>query len=209
LIGVLGGTFDPIHNGHVQTAMELIEHLGLDALHLVPLNQPVHRDMPVASAADRLAMVERAASLHTNLVADDCEIARGGKSWMIDTLIDFRQRYPEASIALVLGQDAFAGLDHWGRVEQLTALAHVIVVDRPGTKMQWPKVLPASYEKSAEGLRRSAAGYVCRCALTPVDVSSTMIRACRRRGEPVESQVPLPVAEYIREHELYRRAANS
>ena len=131
-IGIFGGTFDPIHYGHLRTALELKALLDLDKVHFVPCANPPHRTAPMSDGALRLRMVEAAIRDEPKFVADDRELKRAGVSYTIDTLASFRAELPGRSLCLLLGMDAFLGLPQWHRWRELTTLAHIVVAHRPG-----------------------------------------------------------------------------
>ena len=134
MIGVLGGTFDPIHYGHLRPAKEALVTLGLDQLRFVPAARPPHRRSPVASAEQRLRMVELAVADEPCFVVDDREFGRPGPSYTVDTLISMREEFGERTLCLLMGTDAFDGLDTWHCWQRLPQLAHLVVMYRPG----WP-----------------------------------------------------------------------
>lgn len=204
LVAIMGGTFDPIHTGHVRTAIELIEQLGLDALYLVPLNQAVHREQPQADPQTRLEMCRLAAEGHPRLHADECEISRGGASWMVETLESFRRRFPESALCLVLGADAFAKLDSWRRSEDINLLAHIIVVDRPGFDPVWPRCLAGPHSSSAHDLRLQPAGLVCRLTPRQLEIASTDLRERLQKRLSTHLLLPPSVEGLILERGLYQ-----
>ena len=132
VLGVFGGTFDPIHCGHLELARELRETLGLSAIRFVPAGDPPHRSAPAASAAQRLAMVELAVANHPGLEVDAREIERTGRSFTVTTLEELRREDGRRALALVVGADAFLGLPTWHRWREIFGLAHLVVVARPG-----------------------------------------------------------------------------
>jgi nicotinate-nucleotide adenylyltransferase len=132
-IGLLGGTFNPIHNGHLRLALEIYERLSLTEVRLIPSAQPPHRTIPSVSSELRLEMVQAAIAGVTGLTADDRELQRDGPSYMIDTLISLRAEYPDNPLCLILGSDAFMNLNSWHQSAQIINLAHIIVVRRPNT----------------------------------------------------------------------------
>ena len=142
LLGILGGTFDPVHWGHVELAREVRAALGLSAVRFVPAGDPPHRAAPVATAAHRLEMVELAIEGFEGLEVDAREIARSGRSYTVLTLEDLRAEAPERPLALIVGADAFAGLPTWHRWTELFALAHLVVVARPGHMLDPAKLAP-------------------------------------------------------------------
>ena len=126
-IGILGGTFDPIHYGHLRTAFELWQELRLAEVRLLPAGTPPHRDQLYAAADVRLRMVRAAVAGQPYFVVDDREVRRTGPSYSVDTLTELRREYPERSLCLLLGMDAFLGLPQWHRWRELLTLAHVVV----------------------------------------------------------------------------------
>ncbi len=131
-LGIVGGTFDPIHYGHLRLAAEVMKALGLPEVRMIPAGVPPHRAPPVASAADRMAMTELGCAEFPGLIADGREIARPGPSYTVVTLQSLHAEDPTLPLALIIGSDAFAGLAGWHKWEQLFTLAHLVVVQRPG-----------------------------------------------------------------------------
>lgn len=211
-IGIFGGTFDPIHIGHLRTALELREHLHLDAMHLMPCGDPVHRDTPLTSAAHRLAMVRLAVAGEPGLVADDREIARGGASYTIDTLGDMRREQgAEQPLCLCIGMDSLLSLASWKRWRELTDIAHVVVAARPGWQppgegevAQWV----AQRRTDDPGVLRSQpAGAVYITAMTLLPVAATDLRAALATGHSIRYLTPDAVVDYIHTHQLYQRSS--
>src|SRR5579862_8999172 len=130
-IGILGGTFDPIHLAHLRMGLELYEMLNLDRVHFMPCYQPVHRELPVASPKARLEMVKCAIENEPAFHLDTRDIDRKGSSYFIDTLLDLRREMPDTAFSLLLGIDAFLGFDTWHRYQEILANAHIIVAHRP------------------------------------------------------------------------------
>lgn len=210
LIGVLGGTFDPVHRGHVQLASDAIRALGLDELRCVPAGLPPHRAQPLASAEDRLAMVNLAFANQEKCSIDDAEIRQTGPSWTILTLERLRLMLPDASLVLIVGADAFLGLPTWHRWQELTKLAHLAVANRPGADLDtaiMPEALKelflACHSANQNELSNKAAGHVVSFTMTPCPVSATQIRAAVCQGRPIADLVSAPVENYIRQHHLY------
>lgn len=209
LIGIFGGTFDPVHFGHLRTALELREGLELDQLRLVPSATPPHRQSPQATALQRLAMLRLAVADEPGVIIDERELERVGPSFMVDTLTSLRTAYASSSLVLCLGSDAFAGLSTWHRWRQLFELAHIVVVHRPG----WSIAQLESPELSEElggrlvdeigVLRQRLSGAVLFHRVTPLDISATVIREQIRRGRSARYLLPDAVWRYIRDQELY------
>jgi nicotinate-nucleotide adenylyltransferase len=205
-VGILGGTFDPIHVGHVAVARAARDELGLDEVLVVPAGMPPHKiGLPMAPAADRLAMVELAVAGEERLRASRVELDRPGPSWTIDTLTELRDAAwaagDELEPTLILSADAFAGLPSWHEPERLVRLARIAVAPRPGTAAPTIEALPAA-------LRREAAG-ITILAGPNVDVSATDIRRRIAAGLPIDGLVAPPVAVYIEAHHLYRQPSTS
>lgn len=208
-LAVLGGTFDPIHYGHLRTALELYEGLDLCELRLIPAGQPPHRQAPSASAAQRLDMVQLAVEDDPILDWDDRECHRRGPSYTVDTLADLRAELgPQQSVVLVLGADAFAHLHAWERWQQLLELAHIVVVHRPGTPLpdqgQAAKLLTQCGVESPAALADCPAGHILPWPVTPLDISSSRIREHIAAGGSARYLVPNPVWRYICSHGLYQ-----
>jgi nicotinate-nucleotide adenylyltransferase len=213
-LGILGGTFDPIHYGHLELARELGVALPLSAVRLVPAGDPPHRPAPVASAGDRLAMVRLALAENPGLEIDEREIKRHGPSYTVLTLEELRDEDPARSLALIVGADAFLGLPCWHRWHELFDLAHLVVVARPGVTLdlaQDPPLL-AEWERrrtsDALSLLAAPAGTILVHPVTAHDISATTIRALLARGaaglDAVRGLLPPAVLAYIERNQLYR-----
>jgi nicotinate-nucleotide adenylyltransferase len=187
-IGIFGGTFDPIHVGHLVTAVNVRHDLDLDRVLLVVANDPWQKaDLPVTPAPDRLAMVEAAVADVDGLEASDLEIAWGGVSYTADTLAAMRRLYPGAELYVILGSDAAALLPTWERVEEVRATATLVVVTRPGAGALAP---PVGWDHRAVEVPR-------------LEVSSTDLRARFVDGRPLDWLVTVPVVHVIRQRGLY------
>jgi len=212
MIGLLGGTFDPVHYGHLRPAHEVLRRLELAELRLVPAAQPPHRRPPLASPEQRLRMVELAVPEFPGLTADDREVRRGGVSYTVPTLESLRAELgPRTPLCFVLGADAFAGLPSWYRWETLFELAHLVVMERPGAPLV-REALPAwavsRLSASPDALARRPAGSIALLPVTPYDISATRLREIiARGGTPSFDEIPRAVWEYIQRHNLYRSTA--
>ncbi len=180
-LALFGGTFDPVHVGHLRVAWEAAEALDAD-VRLVPANVPPHRPQPVASAAQRLALLERALAGQSRLVADDRELRRDGPSWTIDTLVDLRAALGAAQpLVLLVGADAWAGLPTWRRWRELFEVAHLGVLTRAGQRAVESDELAheAASRRVADprALHATPSGHVVDIAVSALDVSATRIRA--------------------------------
>ena len=213
-IGVFGGTFDPIHYGHLRTAQELLQRLPLAELRFVPARRPPHRGAPAASAEQRAAMVALAIAGQPRLRCERRELKRSGPSYTVDTLESLRGELgADTPLVLVLGCDALLGLRSWHRRERLLELAHWLVVARPGWSLPaldapsdgdaFPARLLRERRVEAAELTQRPAGGVLSCALTPRDISSTRIRALLQSSASVEGLLPAAVLAYIQSRGLY------
>ena len=213
-IGIFGGTFDPVHYGHLRAAMEVKDALGLAELRLVPARDPPHRGTPSATAAQRVAMLTLALEEFPQLVLDTREIERIGKSYTVDTLRELRGEAPDRPLVLVVGVDAFAGLPQWHRWREIPVLAHIAVVTRPGTRVDEALRGPLAdlwqnhYREDKVQLETTPAGAIFAVAVTPQPISATAIRAALARGRvgipQVRGLLPDAVLTYIDHNQLYR-----
>jgi nicotinate-nucleotide adenylyltransferase len=188
-VGVFGGTFDPIHVGHLVAAVNARHAAQLDVVLLVVANQPWQKtgQRSITAARDRYHLVAAAVEGIDGLEASDLELRRGGNSYTVDTLTELRRLHPDDELFLVVGADVAAELDTWERVEDVAALATVVVVNRPGVPRP----------------RLQAPWRVVDAGMPALDVSSTDLRARARDGRPLEFLVPDPAIRWIRTHRLY------
>jgi nicotinate-nucleotide adenylyltransferase len=214
VLGVFGGTFDPIHCGHLELARELRAALEFSAVRFIPAGDPPHRAAPVATAAHRLAMVELAIAGHPDLQVDAREVLRPGRSYTVPTLEELRNEEPSRPLALIVGADAFLGLPTWHRWREVFSLAHVVVVGRPGVTIDdaLPPALADEWSRrrclDAAALGEAAAGSVLVQAVTAHPISASAIRAQLARGADgvaaVRGLLPAAVLAYIDRNQLYR-----
>lgn len=207
-VGVFGGTFDPIHYGHLRSALELCERLRLSQLRLMPCAVPAHRESPHCSAQQRAAMVELAVRGESHLVYDGRELQRSGPSYTIDSLMELRAELGESiSLNLVMGCDAVLGINSWHRWEEILNWAHVLVIARPGWQLpergEVSRWLAQHRLDEPRGLVEKGSGSVYIEQLRPLDISSTEIRHLLQNGQSVRYLMPEPVLDYIEEHGLY------
>ncbi|MBU3055475.1 nicotinate-nucleotide adenylyltransferase [Pseudomonas indica] len=211
-IGILGGTFDPVHIGHLRGALEVAEQFGLDELRLIPSARPPHRNTPQVSAADRLAMVEQAVAGLPPLTVDDRELRRDKPSYSIDTLESLRAELaPEDQLFLLLGWDAFCGLPTWHRWEELLDHCHILVLQRPDADSEPPESLRdlvAARSINDPQALTGPSGHIAFVWQTPLEVSATQIRQRLASGRSVRFLVPDAVLAYINAHGLYRAPTN-
>jgi len=207
-LGILGGTFDPVHYGHLRPAQEVLRALDLAEIRFIPAANPPHRRPPVATAEQRWRMVTLAVAGVPGFVVDKREIIRGGLSYTAETLESLRQEWASRSLCLMMGMDAFAGMGSWHQAERLPTLANIIVMTRPGWDFFGNEELPSwaqdRIESDREKLIRSINGKIFFQAVTPQPISATQVREAIARGEPVENFIPPTVLEYIRANRIYR-----
>ena len=207
MIGILGGTFDPIHHGHLRCAQELLQDLPLDEVRLVPCRIPPHRDAPHASAAQRLRMLTAALDDAPGLIVDGRELSREGPSYTVDTLHSLRAELGATPLCLIVGMDAFNGLDRWHRWQELIGLAHIVVAHRPGwTPPQTGDVAELLRRHAAHSpleLRSRPAGRILPWPITALDIAATAIRAQVAAGKSPRFLVPDTVARIIAAEGLY------
>lgn len=178
-LAILGGTFDPVHLGHLCVAWEASELLDAE-VHLVPASVPPHRPPPVATVDQRVAMLRAALAGQDRLSLDLRELERAGPSYSVDTLAELRAEHGDRPLVLLVGADAFAGLTSWHRWPELFELAHVGVLSRPGDPLAWPQALQAAVEgrrvETFDAVHARPAGCVIWLDVTPLAISATRIR---------------------------------
>lgn len=204
---VFGGTFDPIHNGHLKSAQELAQALDYEKISLMPCGDAYHKDQQITSAAHRLAMLELAVkSLSTTaLQVDDRETRRLGATYTVETLQALREELgPEAHIVWVMGTDAAQGLHQWHDWQRIFELANIIVVARNGETFLPKHAWPASQIEDINEFKGRSHGVYHTLCLTPVDISSSQIRLALQSSKSVENHVPQTILNYVEQHGLYQ-----
>jgi len=208
-IGVFGGTFDPVHFGHLRAASEAAEQLPLKEFRLLPAGNPPHRSKTHASGEHRLAMLRLAIADYRDLKVDDREVLRSGDSYMVDTLAEIRREEGNVPIVLMVGQDAVNHLDSWHEWRSLFELAHLVVMRRPRSKYEYSgelfEVLQPRMVDHPGALEGASHGCVLPLEVTQLEISSTRIRQLISAGQSPRFLLPEPVIAYITEHGLYRR----
>ncbi len=210
-IGIFGGTFDPIHFGHLRTAFELMQVLKLEELRFVPAGDPPHRGVPLAAAGLRLEMVRAAISGQQGFTVDDREVRRDGPSYTVTTLTELRAEFPRQPICLVVGMDAFLGMDRWYQWREILRLAHVAVAHRPGwrspTEGTLGQLLAQRGTSRVADLLDEQAGRVFVHPVTQLEISSTDLRDIIVNGLDPRYLVPDAVCEIIRRTGCYSQQA--
>ena len=202
MIGIFGGTFDPIHNGHTHIARAAASVLRLGQMHFVPCAQPVHRAPPRATVEQRCAMIDLAIADEPLMQLNRLEVERGGPSYTVDTLREFRRRH-ERGLVLLLGADAFNGFESWKHPDEVLRLANLVICIRPGTEVD-RECYADRRVQTAEDLLRHPAGAILVLEVEAPDCSSSGVRAALDNGEiPLYCLHPA-VADYIRQQRIYR-----
>ena len=213
LVGIFGGTFDPIHYGHLRVAEEIVETVGLQKMYFVPAGMPRLRHSPVASSQHRVEIVRLAIQKNPDFVLDEREIYRDGVSYSIDTVREFKQEFgEEVRLCFILGADAFIKLPEWNNWKELFNLCHFIVSTRPGYTLTLIKELLSKelreecsqrWVSNTESLKKDTSGLIFIASTTMLDISATSIRAHIAAGRSVRHLVPSVTVNYISENKLY------
>lgn len=207
MIGIFGGTFDPVHHGHLRVAVDIQEQLQLQEVRWMPLNIAVHRPQPQASAAQRLQMLQLAIAGQATFVVDDRELRRPGPSYSYQSLEELRQELgARLPLCLLLGSDAVAAFPSWKQPERILELAHLVVFSRPGFPSSG--IMPASWMQKrlttdASALNGHPGGTIYSTQASMLEIASTHIRALRAHGQSVRYLVPDAVAAFLHHQHLY------
>ena len=210
-IAVLGGTFDPIHHGHLRSALDVLEVLGLSQIRFVPNAIPPHRVQPQATIKQRLHMVQLAIAGESRFIVDERELMRAGTSYTVDTLRAIRQEIgAQTPLCLIVGQDAFAGLSTWAHWQQLLDYAHIVVMARAGavaktdsSHAEWHKWVKRYRTEDKQAILNLPAGRIWTGSMRLLDISATEIRKRLAQGHSVQYLLPESVVQYIAEQQLY------
>ncbi|OAI48413.1 hypothetical protein AYO45_05035 [Gammaproteobacteria bacterium SCGC AG-212-F23] len=206
-IGLLGGTFDPIHFGHLRTALEIRNALNLAEVYLVPCYQPVHRKLPIATPEQRLAMVSCAVADEPLLKVEDCEIRRQRPSYTIETIEEFRKNKPRTPLCLIMGIDALLSFSSWHRWQDILKQCHLVIAHRPQYQIPHEGVIADLLKKclttDVNVIHETLGGHIILHPVTPLEISATDIRKQIATGHTPRYLLPEPVLEYIRNHGVY------
>lgn len=209
-IGIFGGTFDPIHFGHLRTAFEMLQALRFGEVRFMPCGSPPHRDSPFATADLRLQMVRVATEGQHGFVVDDREVRRDGPSYTVDTLSALRGEYPLRPLALIIGMDAFLGLQEWHQWREILQLAHIVVAHRPGWRA--PDMGPLGELLADRGthrignLHQAKSGHIYIHDVTQLEISSSDIRELVAAGRDARFLTPDAVRSVIEQSGCYAAA---
>ena len=205
-IGILGGTFDPVHYGHLRLAIEAHEALDLDHVRLMPLHSPGHREAPIASPATRLEMVRAVKGPPIEIEA--CEVERGGTTYTVDTLMQLKNDWPDRSLCLLMGLDAYASLPAWHRADELLGLAHIVVAARPEADYQMhpglDELIGNAHADSVKELHDSTAGRVFFLDIPLLPIAGSDLRQRTATGRDIRHLVPDAVCAIIAKEGLYK-----
>jgi nicotinate-nucleotide adenylyltransferase len=206
-IGVFGGTFDPIHYGHLRSAFEILQALRFDEVRFIPCGDPPHRGNTIADAGLRFRMVSAAIAGQDGFVSDDRELRREGLSYSIDTLSSLREEFPDRSLGLIVGMDAFLGLPKWHRWDEILNVAHIIVAHRPGWKApdRGPlgSLIAEHGTHQVDDLHQATCGRIHIHAVTQLEIASTEIRELVAAGRDPRFLMPDAVRDVIKETGIY------
>ncbi len=206
-IGLLGGVFDPIHNGHLYIANQALDKLNFDEIWFIPCKKQVLKEKSHATEIQRLTMLKLACNQQDNFLIDEREINRDTPSYTIETLVSLRQDYPNTSLCWLLGADAFEQFDHWHRWHEILNYAHLVVIDRPhATKELNPtlkKFFNSHLTTNSKDLHELTHGKIFQLKIKPNDISSTSIREKIKHQQDIAFDVPEDVKRYIEENNLY------
>jgi len=207
LLGIFGGTFDPIHHGHLGAVSQIAEQLELDSLQWVLSAKPPHKDQVTANTAHRFEMLKLALKAYPGWHANDLELQRDAPSYTYDSLVELQTKHPDHQLLMIIGGDSFQTLSSWYRYPELLDLAHWVVMSRPGYKLEVPAELSARIVQDSADLHQSAKPKIWIHRNSHFDVSSTQLRrelTQSSHSEWVQQQVPTAVLSYIHQHQLYK-----
>ena len=207
MIGVFGGTFDPVHYGHIELATALQKHIPFEEIRFIPCKAPVLKKQATTSSKDRLTMLKLALEGYQNFIVDEREINRETPSFMVETLHSLRKDYPKNTLCLILGMDAFNDLPKWHNWHEIMQLSHLIVMNRPNLDIIYKEPLSSFIEKhktqNNKDLFFKTNGCLVFVKLSPIPISSKIIRAQIKLGHEENPFLSPKVLTYIKQHHLY------
>ena len=207
LLGIYGGTFDPIHNAHIHPVQEAANLLGIEQIRLLPCHIPPHKASPNVSGTHRLNMVQLVCDHEPRFVLDNRELQRDKPSYTFDTMQAFRAEFPMHSICFFIGMDSLLSLHKWHRWQELLTLCHLVVAARPGHPWHTPDALVSTFAtaitRNATDLSTQLSGKIYLAPTQELNISSTMIREKLLKGQNVDTFLPEYILSYIHSHHLY------
>ena len=207
MIGIFGGTFDPVHYGHIEPALSIKQALNLSQLRFIPNGTPPHRAVPWLSVEQRLCLLKSALQQYPDIVVDERELERDGPSYMVDTLRSLKSDYPDKRLCLIIGMDAFFGLTQWHQWQQLFDLCHLVITTRPGFELnslsqqisaEEYQFISSKMVSDVQSLSSREAGQILLQSVPQLDISSTQIRAKLQAGEDMSQWMPTEVYRKLR-----------
>jgi nicotinate-nucleotide adenylyltransferase len=211
-IGIFGGTFDPIHYGHLRTAFEMLKALRFDEVRFIPCGNPPHRGITYADAELRYRMVDAAIKGQEGFLSDDRELRREGPSYSIDTLTGLREEFPERSLGLIVGMDAFLELPKWHRWDEILNFAHIVIAHRPGWRAPnigaLGNLIAENGTHRVNDLHEVTHGRIHIHAVTQLEIASTEIRDLVAAGRDPRFLMPDAVRDVIKQTNLYMSETN-
>jgi len=215
MIGIFGGTFDPVHLGHIQPALDVKQALSLDELRFIPCSIPAHRDIPIATDEQRVAMLQAAIDGQDGCILDKRELNRQGLSYMVDTLKSLHQDFNDQRLCLIIGMDAFMGLNKWHQWQEIFKLANCVVTHRPGFDLDLNSLdsdlieliklrqVGSIIEFLDNARKDKRIGMLLFMPVTQLDISATDIRQRIKKQQPIENMVSAKVNKFIQQQQLY------
>ena len=215
MIGIFGGTFDPVHLGHIQPALDVKQALSLDELRFIPCSIPAHRDIPIATVEQRVDMLQAAIDGLDGCIVDERELNRQGISYMVDTLKSLHQDFNDQRLCLIVGMDAFMGLNKWHQWQDIFKLANCVVTHRPGFDLDLNlldsdlvdlvslRQVDSKIEFLDNGRKDKTMGKLLFMPVTQLDISATDIRQRIKKQQPIENMVSAKVNKFIQQQQLY------
>ncbi len=210
MIGIYGGTFDPVHYGHLRPAIDVYTELGLSEVRLIPAGVPAHRDLPVASPEQRFQMLLMAIDKVAGLSIDDREIQRDGPSYMIDTIRSLQAEFANEKFCLIVGMDAFIGFESWREWKSIVELVNIVITYRPNfdinsiAESELKKYIHGAQTKNKDEFLASPAGHCYFCPVTQLDISATKIRALVKKENKLNFLLPDVVIAYLQQNQIYQ-----
>jgi len=198
MIGIYGGSFDPVHLGHLQTATSIKDELSIDRLFMLPCFEPVHKDSLNYASKERLQMLNLAIREFTSLEIDTREILRGGNSFMIDTLLDLKESFKDESICLIVGMDSFINFKTWKNWDEFSKLVHIAVLPRNGDQPISKTLETFDTAKNAHQLKAKLNGYLYFSNSQMIDISSSDIRGKIAANQNLDNFLPTSIISFIK-----------